>query len=105
MAEYIDRGAIKYEQWAVGAGSSLLMVVRKKTIDAIPAADVVERKRGECPVCRGEKAILQDCNNGVSIEVDSEQLEMSVWQGDECIAVFSIDFCPNCGADMRSVEA
>lgn len=42
MAEYIERGAIKYEQWAVGPLNGPLMVVRKKTIDSIPAADVVE---------------------------------------------------------------
>lgn len=40
MAEYIERSAIKYEQWAVGPLNEPLMVVRKKTIDAIPAADV-----------------------------------------------------------------
>ena len=63
-------------------------------------ADVVELKHGRCPVCNGEKAILQDCYNGVSVEVDAEQQEMSVWLGDECFAVFSIDYCPNCGAKM-----
>ena len=42
MAEYIEREAIKYEQWAVGHLNGPLMVVRKKTIDSIPTADVVE---------------------------------------------------------------
>lgn len=53
MDEYIKRSAIKYGQWAVGPLNSLLMVVRKKTIDSIPAADVVEVVHGyhEGDVC------------------------------------------------------
>lgn len=50
MAEYIEREAIKYEQWAVGPLNAPLMVVRKKTIDAIPSADVVEVVR--CKDCK-----------------------------------------------------
>ena len=69
-------------------------------LQAIPAADVVEVVHGECPICSGRKDIKQDCDNGYYIEVDREQYEMSVWFGDECLAVFSIDFCPNCGAKM-----
>lgn len=42
MAEYIDRKSIRYEQWAVGPLNKPLMVVRKKTIDNIPAADVAQ---------------------------------------------------------------
>lgn len=40
MADYIDREEIKYEQWAVGPYNGLLKIVRKTTIDSIPAADV-----------------------------------------------------------------
>ena len=40
MAEYIDRSEIKYEMWAVGPLCSPMMIVRKKTIESIPAADV-----------------------------------------------------------------
>ena len=71
-----------------------------KAIRNAPAADVVEVVHGECPICSGRKDIKQDCDNGYYIEVDREQYEMSVWFGDECLAVFSIDFCPNCGAKM-----
>ena len=53
MAEYIDRSAIKYEQWAVGPLNAPLMVVRKKTINKIPAADVVEIVR--CKDCKHYK--------------------------------------------------
>ena len=66
----------------------------------IPVTDVEDVKHGRCPVCNGEKAILQDCDNEIYVEVDAERQEMSVWIGDECIAVFSIDYCPNCGAQM-----
>lgn len=50
MAEYIERAAIKYEQWAVGPLCEPLMVVRKKTVDSIPPADVVEVVR--CKDCK-----------------------------------------------------
>lgn len=40
MADYIDREAIKYEQWAFGPYNGPLKIVRKTTIDSIPAADV-----------------------------------------------------------------
>lgn len=47
MAEYIEREAIKYELWAVGPLNSPMMLVRKKTIDSIPAADVAPVVHGE----------------------------------------------------------
>ena len=40
----------------------------------------------------------------ISIEVDAEQEEMSIWQGNACLAVISINYCPNCGAKMQEVE-
>lgn len=42
MTEYIARSTIKYEIWPCGPLNEPLMVVRKKTIDAIPAADAAE---------------------------------------------------------------
>jgi len=57
MAEYIERSSIKYEQWAVGPLCEPLMVVRKKTIDAIPAADVAPVVRCKDCVFREEPHI------------------------------------------------
>ena len=53
MAECIERSAIKYEQLAVGPLNEPVMVVRKKTIDAIPAADVAPVVR--CKSCKHSK--------------------------------------------------
>ena len=53
MAEYIKKKDIKYEMWAVGSLNGPLMVVRKKTIDNLPAADVEERVRCEDCVSSG----------------------------------------------------
>ena len=46
MTEYIEREKIKYEQWAVGPLNEPLLVVRKRTIDSIPAADVAPVRHG-----------------------------------------------------------
>ena len=51
--EYIEREAIKYEQWPVGPLYEPIMVVRKKTIDNIPAADVAPVQHGEWEIVVG----------------------------------------------------
>lgn len=66
----------------------------------LPAADVAPVVHGRCPVCSGKEVLAQDCDNGYCVEIDAEQAEMTIWQGDTCLAVISIDFCPNCGARM-----
>lgn len=65
-----------------------------------PTKDVAPVVHGRCPICSGRKILTQDCDNGYSVEVDAEQGEMSIWQGDTCLTVISIDYCPNCGAKM-----
>ena len=65
--------------------------------------DVIEISRvrhGRCDVCGGNSVLTQDAYNGYSLEIDAEQQEAAVWYGDECLAVFHIDFCPECGAKM-----
>lgn len=64
----------------------------------------VQVVHGRCPICSGRKILTQDCDNGYSVEVDAEQGEMSIWQGDTCLTVISIDYCPNCGAKMDGGE-
>lgn len=77
--------------------------VLREVSDA-PSADVAPVVHGRCPICSGRKILTQDCDNGYSVEVDAEQGEMSIWQGDTCLTVISIDYCPNCGAKMQEVE-
>lgn len=72
----------------------------KHLVFDMPAADVEPVRHGRCGVCSGKQIITQDCDNGYSLEIDNEQSELAVWFGDQCIAVFSIDYCPNCGAKM-----
>ena len=99
MDEYIEREAAyktimseppdaHYPQWYADK------------IKVIPAEDVAPVRHGRCPVCSGNAVLTQDCDNGYSLEVDAEQQETSLWYGDECLAVFHIDYCPNCGAKM-----
>lgn len=104
MAEYIEKQAAldailreppdaHYPSWYA------------ERIKALPAADVVPVVHGRYPICSGRKILTQDCDNGYSVEVDAEFGEMSIWQGDTCLTVISIDYCPNCGAKMDGGEA
>ena len=85
MAEYIDRSEIKCEMWAVGPLCSPMMIVRKKTIDSIPAADVA-------PVVHGEwrAKIMKDIGT-----------HTVYWCSKcNCCSYFRYKYCPNCGAKM-----
>ena len=72
-------------------------------IKALPAANVAPVMHRRCDVCSGKAVLTQDTDNGYSLEIDSEQKEASLWYGDECLAAFHIDYCPNCGARMDGV--
>lgn len=111
MAEFIELGALLealenadpdvYEDY--GDGTVDWGFGRKNIQDmiiGIPRADVAPVVHGRCPICSGRKILTQDCYNDYSVEVDAEKGEMSVWQGDACLTVISIDYCPNCGAKM-----
>lgn len=111
MAEYFEREALLealenadpdvYEDY--GDGTVDWGFGRKNIqdmINGITAADVVPVVHGRCPICSGQEVLAQDCDNGYSVEVDAEQGEMSIWQGDTCLTVISIDYCPNCGVKM-----
>lgn len=88
MAEYIERETIKYEQWSVGPLCAPLMVVRKKAIDSIPAADVAPVVHGRwiLPTKLGHRYFdIPHCSacDGVPCGVDE-----------------NTKYCPNCGARM-----
>ena len=108
MAEYISRDAAieEIDKWLDTVGTVLVgkgLSYYGELIGCIedtPVADVAPVVHGRCPICSGRKILTQDCDNGYSVEVDAEQGEMSIWQGDTCLTVISIDYCPNCGAKM-----
>ena len=83
--EYVEREAIKYEQWPVGPLYEPIMVVRKKTIDNIPAADVAPVRHAKWEVVVGsdgkEHMVCTGCR---------KQQDLT--------GVFT--YCPNCGAKM-----
>ena len=71
-------------------------------IDAIPSADVRENVRGEWEQVVSGCAILMRCNqckNAIS-ENDFFEICRKVNHGSKLL-----DFCPNCGADMRANHA
>lgn len=91
MAEYIEREALKYETWTTWPLCEQITVVRKKTIESIPAADVAPVRHGRwehhyhdsgSPI--DDKWYCSECNmcNG----------HKRTW------------YCPNCGAKMDLEE-
>lgn len=100
MDEYIPRHeAIRAAQLAYGDYEAT-----RKALYEIPTADVAPVRHGRCPVCSGREVLAQDCDNGYSVEVDAESGEMTVWNGDTCLAAISIDYCPACGKRMDGAE-
>ena len=82
------------------AGGHLRFVNGEWRDDNGDAIEISRARHGRCDVCIGKAVLTQDAYNGYSLEIDAEQQEAAVWYGDECLAVFHIDFCPNCGAAM-----
>lgn len=96
MAEYIEREAIKYEQWPVGPLYEPIMVVRKKTIDNIPAADVAPVRHGLWVRIgiKGRKGLpIYPCCSVCGIVSAAFRSEWEGLRG-------PWKFCPNCGCRM-----
>lgn len=89
MDAYIEREAIKYELWSVGPLNEPMMVVRKKTIDRIPAADVAPVRHGRW-LGWGKSGTPTYENYGTC----------SVCGEDAEIYTEHRNYCPNCGARM-----
>lgn len=100
MDEYISRHeAIRAVQLSYGNYEAT-----RKAIFELPAADVAPVRHGRCPVCSGQEVLAQDCDNGYSVEIDAESQEMTLWNGDTCLAAISVDYCPVCGSRMDGAE-
>ena len=100
MDEYIKREALKEVvanlRWSNHLNKEATLNLMDRAIDNLPAADVVERKRGEWI---GEADGYAD-----------GELVYDVWYCSECNHCIDDgtddptmlpNFCPNCGADMR----
>lgn len=89
MADYIDRESIKYEKWAVSPLCRPLMVVRKATIDNIPAADVA-------PVVHGKWEWHGPCRDNKG----TYWATCSACKTRQRLGDYET-YCPSCGAKMR----
>lgn len=100
MADCIERNAaMEIVKRTSGDYASAFAELRK-----LPAADVAPVRHGRCPVCSGQEVLAQDCDNGYSVEIDAESQEMTLWNGDTCLAAISVDYCPVCGSRMDGAE-
>ena len=92
MKEYIERDALLKEiESAVGMGGLVAGALRRYAM-RVPAADVAERKRGRW--IWSEENECWVCNN-------CEMSALNNYRGNSAES----NFCPNCGADMREVDA
>ena len=102
MAEYIEREALKYETWTTWPLCEQITVVRKKTIESIPAADVAPVRHGrwdrvknpQWPAYSHDKCSLcgwWNTKNALCYEGGRKPGH-------------SLNFCPNCGAKMDLEE-
>ena len=92
MSDYIKREAIKYETWTTWPLCEQIIVVRKKTIESIPAADVAPVRHGrwehhyhdsgspiddkwycsECNMCNGHKRTWYFPNCGAKMDLEEQ---------------------------------
>ncbi len=101
MKEYIEREALMNHIKANGNPDNLpdgyvatpndVYVFAIAAVETFPAADVVERKRGEWIHVGHYPPYCSEC----------EGLPPKDCEGKE---FYDSDFCPNCGADMRSPQ-
>ncbi len=101
MAEYIEREALiqqmadNFRQGVWDGCDRGEYQIAENTILEAPAADVVERKRGEW------KVILDDYDCELMI---CSCCKAEFYDGDNDTIDHLHNFCPNCGADMRGEE-
>ena len=81
MAEYVKREDVHL---ALDSHYFTGELSLRETIDSVPAADVIERKKG-----KWKQGYCSECRYN--------------WSKDAPIANVP-NFCPNCGADMREEE-
>ena len=70
------------------------------TIEAIPTADVVERKHGS-NITKNHPVDEFVCSECGFITRECHRIEIDEEYGDETCFEFEYRFCPRCGADMR----
>lgn len=93
MAEYIEKqrlldfldAAIEEEK---GTRHQVIVEAIKMTIERMPTDDVIERKKGKWIETKLSRFIYYKCSV-CNANYECENAE------------FDLNFCPNCGADMR----
>lgn len=59
----------------------------------------------KCEYCGYEAALIPNTPyNGYDLEIDPNSEEIIVWNGDNCVASISINYCPMCGRKLRNAQ-
>jgi len=104
-ADVVSRAAFDQVMWERDTAIQQLREDYGVGLGEKKAADVVEAKRGRCQYCSPN-----DC---AGLKWDFEDIEVSVTLQGGVLTIFNqygdeaempINFCPNCGADMREVR-
>ena len=100
----------EHAEWAEANEWETPITLWDDLVDAAEAINTLQaelmqvkaERDGRCPVCNGKVPIVQDCDKWYSIEIEGR--EMSVWDGNKCVAIFSIEHCPMCGRKLKGTD-
>ena len=90
MSEYIDREEIEYENWQGVCWANPIAVVRKCSIDSMPAADVAPVVHGKWEY-RNSSWYCSNCGRGYRVKCG-------------VVPASTHNYCPNCGARMDGAD-
>lgn len=55
---------------------------------------------GKCKYCEEGYGLKADGLDYSMLEIDGAERELSIWEGDECVLLFTISYCPVCGRKL-----
>jgi len=55
---------------------------------------------GNCKYCNDGYGLKSQNDDYCTLEIDDSERELSIWDGYDCTAIFTISYCPVCGRKL-----